>query len=160
MSDCRTNCTCVIPDGQRTGWCERHRMKKTAALVQLCKTNPKYFAKWDKDAKNPPGANGGRLVIPQKACKPPIGPGTELKLILKRLLIEPKGNCKCNQRAKEMDANGPDWCEEHIEEIIDWLEEEAKKRHMTLVFSRIVARRLIRMAITNARKKLAMLEHQ
>lgn len=49
MSDCRENCTCVIPEGQRVGLCERHGVRKTAALIQLCRTRPEYFEKWERE---------------------------------------------------------------------------------------------------------------
>lgn len=40
-----SQCDCTIPDG---GYCERHRMQKTPALVRLCQTRPDYFALWEK----------------------------------------------------------------------------------------------------------------
>lgn len=85
-----------------------------------------------------------------------IGPGTELKMMLSRLGLASTPGCKCNQRAQVMDMEGPDWCEGHIEEICDWMEEEANKRG--LPFIRLAARIMIRRAISKARKKIAMLE--
>ena len=87
-----------------------------------------------------------------------MGVGTELKLILRRLGINPKVNCKCYQRAREMDANGIEWCETHLEEIVDWLQEEAKNR--SLPFIRIAGRVLVRKAIKNARRKQKIMERQ
>jgi hypothetical protein len=57
-----------------------------------------------------------------------------------------------------MDENGPDWCEENLETIVGWLQEEAKRRK--LPFVRTGARLLVRYAIRRARKKLKMLESQ
>ena len=80
-----------------------------------------------------------------------IGPGTELKLLLRRAGIIARG-CKCEERAKQMDEWGPDGCEESIETIVDWLGQEASKRH--LPYNRFVGRLLVRRAIKNTRKKM------
>lgn len=82
------------------------------------------------------------------------GPGTELKALLKKIGIVASPGCPCNARAAEMDdkeAKEPGWCEKNIEQICDWLQEEAAKRH--LPFLRAGAKVLIRRAISNARKK-------
>jgi hypothetical protein len=53
-----------------------------------------------------------------------------------------------------MDANelkDPGWCEQNLETICDWLQEEATKRK--LPFVRMAAKILVRRAIRNARKK-------
>jgi len=75
------------------------------------------------------------------------GPGTELKKLLSRFGIGPKG-CGCNARAAEMNRLGPAWCRENIETIADWLAEQAKKRK--LPFTRLGAKLLIRWAIRRA----------
>ena len=98
-----------------------------------------------------PGS-GQQSATPSAQSKATMsGPGTELKLLLKRFGIVAQPNCKCGQRAREMDSNGIEWCEEHIEEIVDWLEEEAHGRH--LPFVRLAAVVLIRRAIRNAKRK-------
>lgn len=38
MNDCK----CTGP-----GWCERHGVKKSALMVQLCQRNPAYWEKWE-----------------------------------------------------------------------------------------------------------------
>lgn len=80
-----------------------------------------------------------------------IGPGTELKLLLRRMGFVAHG-CKCGEHAIQMDEWGPDVCEESLETIVEWLGEEASKRH--LPYNRFVGRLLVRRAIRNARKKL------
>ena len=35
--------------------------------------------------------------------------------------------CRCGERAAAMDALGVAWCEQNVEEIVGWLEEEAKQ---------------------------------
>ena len=56
-----------------------------------------------------------------------------------------------------MDEWGPDGCEEHLDEIVGWLHEEARKRKM--LFLRWPAKTLVRVAIHKARKaQKALLE--
>jgi len=55
-----------------------------------------------------------------------------------------------------MDIQGPDWCQEHLEEIVGWLREEATNRKLPFMDS--AARILIKKAIKNARHKLNHLE--
>jgi hypothetical protein len=84
-----------------------------------------------------------------------VGPGTELKLMLRRMFITPRSTCKCDERARMMDEWGPDGCEEHFDEIVEWLEEEGRKRY--LPFAKYGAQILVRKAIARAREKLEML---
>ena len=82
------------------------------------------------------------------------GPGTELKAILKKIGIIASPGCSCNARAKTMDENEdkePGWCENNIETICDWLQEEATKR--SLPFFRTAGKILIRKAISNYKKR-------
>ena len=81
-----------------------------------------------------------------------LGPGTELKKLLRRFFIRSRQGCKCDQRVLLMNLEGPDWCTDHLEEIVEWLREAATDRH--LPFTAIGARILIRRAISNSRKKL------
>lgn len=78
------------------------------------------------------------------------GPGTELKKLLASLGIKPEKNCACNARARVMDRQGCDWCEQHIDVIVGWLREEAEKRR--LPFLDAAGRILVRRAIRNARR--------
>ena len=81
------------------------------------------------------------------------GAGTELRKLLHKIGIEPRGEeCKCNEHMHEMDDNGIEWCEQNIETILDWLEEEAKKRPIVgKLFVRAIAKLIIERAIANAR---------
>ena len=80
-----------------------------------------------------------------------FGPGAELKSLLSYLGITATPSCPCNQRAKVMNERGCDWCEENIDTISGWLEEEAKKRNLPYVHA--AGKMLIRLAIRRARKK-------
>lgn len=81
----------------------------------------------------------------------PSGPGVELKKLLKKIGIVATPGCACNKRAAYMDKMGCDWCAENIEQICDWLNEEADRRK--LPFFRLGAKVLVKRAISNARKK-------
>ena len=79
--------------------------------------------------------------------------GTELKKLLHKIGINPEGACPCKQRAIVMDREGCDWCETNIETIVNWLQEEAKRRK--LPFVRAAGKLLVRRAIHNARRNQA-----
>jgi len=88
--------------------------------------------------------------IPQSLPSPPAGPGTELHALFGRFGLTASGDCKCNSRAALMDANGCDWCEANINEIVGWLRESAEERG--LPYLDVAGRMLVRRAIANARK--------
>lgn len=74
--------------------------------------------------------NGPPVKIPYRAVE--RGVGFQVKRILKKLKFVPKPGCQCNARAREMDRQGPQWCRDNIEMIVDWLQEEfnrQKKMH-------------------------------
>jgi len=154
-------CPCKIP-----GWCEEYQMHLTGRLLHICRGHndageevltfekrETYRHLWaskrvgDNSLKEPESEVGK----PESQTVRSSGPGTELKRLLKYFGLKSIGGCKCNTRANKMDALGCHWCANHINQIIGWLEEEAKKRG--LPFSRIAAKMLVRRAITTARKK-------
>ena len=77
--------------------------------------------------------------------------GTELKALLRFLGFTSTPTCPCNARAAEMDQQGCDWCEENIDTVVGWLEEQAVARG--LPFLRAGAKVIVRRAIFNARRK-------
>lgn len=81
------------------------------------------------------------------------GVGDALKSMLSKIGIVAKKGCQCNQRSREMNLRGPDWCEENIDTVVGWLEEEAKSRRFPL-FSRTIAYLLVRRAIKRVRKSV------
>jgi hypothetical protein len=83
-------------------------------------------------------------------AKKTLGVGSHLKRLLARIGITASPECFCNVRAAEMDANGVDWCEQHLSTIVGWLREEAAKRG--LPFLDAAGRLLVRRAIRNARR--------
>ena len=82
---------------------------------------------------------------------PTSGPGTELKKILSLVGITATPDCACNKRAKIMDTNGCDWCEQNLDMIVGWLREEATKRKLPFIDA--AGRLLVRRAISNAKKQ-------
>jgi hypothetical protein len=80
----------------------------------------------------------------------PSGPGTELKALLATIGIVASPTCKCNKMAKKMDEWGQESLN-HIEEIVDVMEETAKKRK--LPFLRTAGRTLVRIACWKAKRK-------
>jgi hypothetical protein len=95
------------------------------------------------------------------APKPPVapkplgdGPGSELKSLLAVFGIHSSPTCKCNAMARkmnEMEVTEPGWSLAHIEEVVDVMEETAKKRN--LPFLRTAGRILVRKAVRNWQKK-------
>lgn len=79
------------------------------------------------------------------------GAGTELKKLLRMIGITASSNCSCNSKALTMNARGPEWCASNMETIVEWLHEEARKRH--LPFIKTAARLLVKRAIHNASAK-------
>jgi len=143
--------------------------EKPALVVAICKhlgcEIPAPLT--DAELAIHPGRRGGVPVASppaaRKSARPNIketptsgpgpGPGTELKRLLERIGITAKPTCSCNARARTMDANGCDWCEANLDEIVGWLREEATKRK--LPFVDMAGRVLVRRAIRNARKEQA-----
>jgi hypothetical protein len=91
---------------------------------------------------------------PLESTEPTGGPGTELRKMLASIGIHPKGEkCKCNEHAHEMDRRGADWCEANLEQILDWLEEESKKRGLVgMLFVRSAAKAVVKRAIARSRQ--------
>ncbi len=104
----------------------------------------------------PPGAAPPPRI---RSGHPPGGPGTELSAIIARfaawlpwLDLAKHEGCSCDDTARQMDAMGPDQCEQHMDHILDRLEAEARSRGLNVPFRRQAARTLVRLAIRRARK--------
>ena len=138
------DCQCTGP-----GWCERHQMLKTTALVRMCKTNKKYWDAWESGAG--PGRYSAVASAAGTAPAPDGGPGTELTRLLAKVGIKYTENCPCKDRSRIMDAWGTRKCRDSIPQIVVWMREEAQKRG--LPFLDIAAKGMILMAIRRAEKK-------
>lgn len=54
-----------------------------------------------------------------------VGAGTHLHRLLAAWGIVPSERCRCEDRIAEMDRNGPQWCRDNFDTIVDWLLEAA-----------------------------------
>ena len=83
---------------------------------------------------------------------------TEEQVKARRTVLGKEGEgCKCLEHAREMDRNGPDWCEQNISTIVGWMKEEARRRGWKM-FSSMYAKRLVKQAIKNSREAMAAWE--
>lgn len=86
-------------------------------------------------------------------CRGYRGVGYHLSRMFAWVGIRPSADCKCRSRANFMDARGPEWCEEHLPEIVGWLRESAEERG--LPFIEAAAALLVRRAVAAARREQA-----
>jgi hypothetical protein len=92
-------------------------------------------------------------LMPRTLDSDPDGPGTILSGMLSAMGINSTPNCSCRARAIRMNTEGPDWCENNLQTILDWLREEAKKRKLPFVESG--AKLMVQKAISKSRRLLA-----
>ena len=86
-------------------------------------------------------------------CRGHRGAGYFLSRYLSWFGLRGSENCKCRVRARLMDQRGPDWCEENITEVLDWLREAAEEKGLPFVAT--AARILVARAIDAARREQA-----
>jgi len=97
------------------------------------------------------------------------GVGTELHSILDWWGFRPTKSCQCKALQRYYNQKGPDWCQEHLDEIVDQILREAGKRKVnwwqgiqqiiptlsrTLpeCLQRIVLTRIVQVCINRARR--------
>lgn len=80
----------------------------------------------------------------------PYGPGSILASMFSAIGIKSSPTCSCRRHALEMNAKGIEWCEENLDTICGWLQEECKKRSIPYVDA--VARMVVNRAINKAKK--------
>ncbi len=74
-------------DGERTIWCERHRVPKTPHLVELCQTRDDYWDSWEQ------GRGPGQWNPSMRSR----GLGDSLAKLTSAIGIKPCGGCKERQ---------------------------------------------------------------
>ena len=111
-----TGCECPFH-----GWCERHRVNKSTRMHDVCQTKQKYFDAWEQ------GRGPGQTIV-QKPKSVVIGPGTVLARKLRLRGYTTLEGCGCKSKIAKMNAWGCDKCRSNLDEIVDWLEDAAKKR--------------------------------
>jgi hypothetical protein len=103
-----------------------------------------------------PNIHGQPSTMAPRGRSASAGPGAELKRLLSRVGIHAAATCACNARAAQMDRWGPDECENRLEEIVGWLQEEHAKRaaarETILPFSKLLAANIVKLAIRRARR--------
>lgn len=97
------------------------------AMRQFIADNPEWFIETHD------GRNYGLTVMSrQSQDKPPheiilwpkgFGPGTELKMILSSLGINPGSSCDCNGKAEQMDRWGVEGCRKNKDMIVQWMKD-------------------------------------
>jgi hypothetical protein len=89
--------------------------------------------------------------IPKEGHKPEpeSGPGAELKALLAKFGIQASPTCKCNSMARKMNEWGEESLE-HIDEIVDVMQETAKAR--SLPFLRAAGVQLVKAAVRRWKK--------
>ena len=107
---------------------------------------------WVIDVNHPTYPSKKREFVPRPVEDLGEGVGTELKSLLSMFNIQSSPNCSCLKRAKIMNDNGLDWCENNQNIILDWLKEEALKRK--LPFFRYAAKKMLHLAIYRTKHKV------
>lgn len=125
--------------------CMRHRDAKrdTPTTIYLSLAAQRAIAEWCKDPSRPPPAPAKAEPAPAKEL-PMGGAGTELKKLLEKIGITPSPTCTCNAHAREMDDRGTWWCEQNMEKIVGWLNDEIRRRKITKIqMARIAIKALV-----------------
>ena len=91
-------------------------------------------------------------LFPPTLEQDPYGPGTILSSMIKKFGIHMTPHCSCMAKALSMNEKGPDWCEENLDKIVEWLKEESKNRKIP--FIEPVVRMIVQQAIQKSRKLL------
>lgn len=94
-----------------------------------------------------------RSLFPKTMEEDPHGPGTQLSKMIKSLGFHMSDSCSCRRHAINMNEKGNDWCEQNIDTIVGWLDQEAKNRG--LPFVKMVGKVMVNRAIKKSRKLLA-----
>jgi hypothetical protein len=130
--------------------------KKDGDTWTIDENNPAYPRARQNHAATEGMSFRRRNPVDQKSAASPAvghGPGTELKRLLAGFpfYIKTTPNCRCNARAKQMDAWGIAGCEQRAGLIVGWLKEEAERRKLPFIDA--AGRLLLKRAIAAARKK-------
>ena len=87
----------------------------------------------------------------------PYGPGSILASMFSAIGIKSTPTCSCRRHALEMNEKGIEWCEQNIDTICGWLEDECKKRSIPYVDA--VAKMVVNRAISKSKKYQQELTH-
>lgn len=116
---------CLLePQGSRASWV---RLSPTGKSPSIHVNHPARFTNHGEVCYEAKSSIGHQHPIWGDAAKywpgelEKRGPGTELKNLLASLGIMQEPICSCQKMADNMDAWGPQGCEEHFAEIVEWM---------------------------------------
>lgn len=89
-------------------------------------------------------------LFPRTLEDDPYGPGSILASMFSAIGIKSSPTCSCKRHALEMNTRGIEWCEQNVDTICGWLEEECKSRKIPYVET--VAKMVVNRAISKAKK--------
>lgn len=89
-------------------------------------------------------------LFPKTLEDDPYGPGSILASMFSAIGIKSSPTCSCRRHALEMNMKGIEWCEQNVDTICGWLQEECKKRNIPYVEA--VAKMVVNRAINKAKK--------
>lgn len=134
------------------------------AVKQFLKDNPDWYIAYHSEQQY------GMTVLskvaderPEEPIRPwPLsddkgqacGVGTEISKILEMMGIKSTPTCSCNAMKAKYNQIGPDACEEQIEDILNYMSEQATARNLGHLFVRSAVRLAVQLAIRRARKKI------
>jgi hypothetical protein len=135
-----------------------------AAIRPFLKANPEWFIieQWNqqygmmllgKDPTEKP-EHDIRPWLPSLANGERCGVGSEIKKSLAFFGITATDSCPCNALAKKYDYEGPQWCRDHIDEILDALHQQAIARKKEFMFVRSAAKLMVMRSIRAAEKQI------
>ena len=132
-------CTCVIPEGEKRGWCDRHKMRKTAQWVRLCQSHDGYWEAWEHG--HGPGQNIADTREPSAIVMHTTaqGPGDYLRKMLGCSAKRWHGYQKMNRLGKN--------CSSYVKEIAEDL---VQSKHLA---TQEAAEKVVLLAIDRFEKK-------
>lgn len=89
-------------------------------------------------------------LFPRSLEDDPYGPGSILASMFSAIGIKSSPTCSCRRHALEMNQRGIEWCENNLDTICGWLQEECQKRGIPYVET--VAKMVVNRAINKAKK--------
>lgn len=117
------------PTKESCVFCGEEWVNDPNGFYRTCKKSPNLRLAANKLDLPDPLPPGMAQTVAKYAAGQPLGPGDYLHLAIFRWVGEgPTRKCGCKDRIQRMNTNGPQWCREHLDDIVGWMEAEAKKR--------------------------------
>lgn len=91
-----------------------------------------------------------RSIINELFDKEIDGVGSKLSEILSKIGIKYQTNCECSSKIKLLNKKGIIWCKNNMSTILEWMNDEAKKKNIPFIES--AAKAILRLAIIKTNK--------